>query len=97
MFTLAHFTVIGKSEKRVDHVLIQPFLLYYINYVVLMQTSTEKPLLSGPLRDLPSLIEVVKVAQCLLMINIQRLLCTVVKFHVVKKAKEAVLHFVQDF
>ena len=54
MFTLAHFTVIGKSEKRVDHVLIQPFLLfYYINYVVLMQTSTEKPLLSGHLRDLP--------------------------------------------
>ena len=43
------------------------------------------------------LIEVVKVAQCLLMINIQRLLCTVVKFHVVKEAKEAVLHFLQDF
>ena len=31
------------------------------------------------------------------MINIQRLLCTVVKFHVVKEAKEAVLHFGQDF
>ena len=53
MFTLAHSTVIAKSEKRVDHVLIQPFLLYYINYVVLMLTSTEKPLLSGHLRDLP--------------------------------------------
>ena len=30
-------------------------------------------------------------------INIQRLLCTVIKFHVVKEAKEAVLYFVQDF
>ena len=28
---------------------------------------------------------------------IQRLLCTVIKFHVVKEAKEAVLYFVQDF
>ena len=35
-----------------------------------------------------------KIAQCLLTINIQRLLCTVIKFHVVK---EAVLYFVQDF
>ena len=33
----------------------------------------------------------------LLMINIQWLLCTVIKFHVVKEAKEAVLYFVQDF
>ena len=31
------------------------------------------------------------------MITIQRLLCTVRKFHVVKGAKEAVLYFVQDF
>ena len=31
------------------------------------------------------------------MINIQQLLCTVIKFHVVKEAKEAVLYFVQDF
>ena len=35
------------------------------------------------------------------MINIQRvplcLLCTMVEFHVVKEAKEAVLYFVQDF
>ena len=29
--------------------------------------------------------------------NLQRLLCTVLKFHVVKEAKEAVLYFVQDF
>ena len=36
-------------------------------------------------------------AQCLLTINIQWLLCTVIKFHVVKEAKEAVLYFVQDF
>ena len=33
-------------------------------------------------------------SQCLLTINIQRLLCTVIKFHVVK---EAVLYFLQDF
>ena len=31
------------------------------------------------------------------MMNLQRLLCTVLKFHVVKEAKEAVLYFVQDF
>ena len=36
-------------------------------------------------------------AQCLLTINIQWLLCTVIKFHVVKEAKEAVLYFLQDF
>ena len=31
------------------------------------------------------------------MINFQRLLCTVIKFHVVKEGKEAVLYFsVQD-
>ena len=36
-------------------------------------------------------------AQCLLTINIQRLLCTVIKFHVVEETKEAVLYFVQDF
>ena len=43
------------------------------------------------------LIVVLKIGQCLLMINIQRLLCTVIKFHVVKEAKEAVLYFLQDF
>ena len=43
------------------------------------------------------LIVVLKIAQCLLMINIQRLLCPVIKFHVVKEAKEAVLYFLQDF
>ena len=31
------------------------------------------------------------------MINSQWLLCTVIKFHVVKEAKEAVLFFPQDF
>ena len=30
------------------------------------------------------------------MFNFQRLLCNVIKFHVVKEAKEAVLYFVQD-
>ena len=32
-----------------------------------------------------------------LAINFQWLLCTVIKFHVVKEAKEAALYFVQDF
>ena len=31
------------------------------------------------------------------MINIQQLLWTVIKFHVVEEAKEAVLYFVEDF
>ena len=31
------------------------------------------------------------------MINIQWLLCTVIKFHIIKEAKKAVLFFVQDF
>ena len=38
--------------------------------------------------------------QCLLTISSQRSLCAVIKFHVVKGAKEAkdaVLYFVQDF
>ena len=59
-----------------------------------------KPLLSGHLPDLPKCPlnrGFVKIAHCLLTINIQRLLCTVIKFHVVKEAKEAVLYFVQDF
>ena len=38
-------------------------------------------------------IEVFNIAQCLLTINFQRLLCTVIKFLVVK---EAVLYFLQD-
>ena len=33
----------------------------------------------------------------LLTINIQQLLCTVIKLHVVKEGKEDVLYFVQDF
>ena len=59
-----------------------------------------KPLQSGHLRVLPKckgfrLIQgFVKITQCLLTINIQRLLCTVIKFRVVK---EALLFFVQDF
>ena len=36
-------------------------------------------------------------AQCLLTINFQRLLCNMIKTHVIRKAKEALLFFVQDF
>ena len=39
----------------------------------------------------------VKITLCLLTINIQQLLWTVIKLHVVKETKEAVLYFVQDF
>ena len=43
------------------------------------------------------LIVFCKIAQCLLTINIQRLLYTVIKVQFVKEAKEVVLYFVQDF
>ena len=35
---MAHFTVTGANEAGVDLVLIQPFLLYYVNHVVVMLT-----------------------------------------------------------
>ena len=38
-FWIAHFTVTGGNEAGVDLVLIQPFLLFYVNHVVLMLTS----------------------------------------------------------
>ena len=38
-FLIVHFTVTGGNEGGVDHVLIQFFLLYYVNHVVLMVTS----------------------------------------------------------
>ena len=63
--------------------------------------STVKPLLSGHLRTFPSvrLIEVVKIAQCLLTINIQRLRCTRIKLHVVKEAirSSSSLPFITNF
>ena len=36
---IVYFTVTGGNEVRVDHVLIQPFLFYYVNQVVFMLTS----------------------------------------------------------
>ena len=36
---IAHCTVAGENEAGVDLVLIQPFLLYYVNHVFLMLTS----------------------------------------------------------
>ena len=70
-----------------------------------------KPLLSGHLRDLPKspliriliegvrLIEVVKIAQCLLTINIQWLFCTMIKLHIVKEAiqSSSPLPFITNF
>ena len=45
------------------------------------------------------LIEFVKIAQCLLTINIQQLLCTVIKLHVVKEAiqSSSSLPFITNF
>ena len=75
--------------------------------VVDVCASIEKPLFSGQLRDLPKCPVnrrcqlnrglFVKIVQCSLTINIQQLLWTVIKFHVVEEAKEAVLYFVEDF
>ena len=44
-------------------------------------------------------MEVVKIAQCLLTINIQRLLCTVKKLHVVKEGIQSLssLPFITNF
>ena len=39
---MVHFTVTAENEAGVDLVLIQPFLLYYVNHVVLMPTSIFK-------------------------------------------------------
>ena len=37
--TIGHFTVMDGSEAEGDLVLIQTFLLYYVNQVILMLTS----------------------------------------------------------
>ena len=36
---ISHFTVVDGSEAEGDLVLIQTFLLYYVNQVILMLTS----------------------------------------------------------
>ena len=38
-YSIGHFTVIDGSEAEGDLVLIQTFLLYYVNQVILMLTS----------------------------------------------------------
>ena len=38
-FLIGHFTVTDKSEAGVDLVLIQTFVLYYVNQVIFMLTS----------------------------------------------------------
>ena len=66
-----------------------------------MILNTVKPQLSGHFGTFPSvrLTEVVKIAFLFLTINIQRLLCAVIKFHVVKKAIQSLssLPFVTNF
>ena len=42
MSVIVHFTVTGGNEAGVDLVLIQPFLLCYVNHFVLMLTSIFK-------------------------------------------------------
>ena len=39
---IGHFTVTGGNKTEVDIVLIQPFLLYYVNHVFLIQTGIFK-------------------------------------------------------
>ena len=39
-YVIAQFTLTGENEVGVDLVLIQPFLLYYVNHFVLMLTSS---------------------------------------------------------
>ena len=38
LWSIAHFTVTGANETGVDLGLIQPFLLYHVNHVVVMLT-----------------------------------------------------------
>ena len=40
LFAIVHFTVTGENEAGVDLVLIQPFLLYYVNHVILIVMLT---------------------------------------------------------
>ena len=40
VISIAHFTVTSENETEDDLVLIQPFLLYYVNHGFLMLTST---------------------------------------------------------
>ena len=61
---------------------------YFRNFTVSFGTFPSVHLKEGV-----RLIEVCK--NCPMFV--QRLLCTVIKFHVVEEAKEAVLYFVQDF
>ena len=68
------------------------------NYRKNNNNNTVKPPLSGHLRDLPKSplnrgCPLNRVCKNYAMFNFQRLLCTVIKFHVVK---EAALYFVQD-
>ena len=42
MYLITHFTVIYGNKDGVDLVLIQPFLLSYVNHVVLLLTSIFK-------------------------------------------------------
>ena len=39
LFIIAHFTVTGENKAAVDLVLIQTFLLYYVNQVFLILTA----------------------------------------------------------
>ena len=39
MVRIVHFTITAENETGVDLVLIQPFLLYYVNHDALMLTG----------------------------------------------------------
>ena len=65
---------------------------FYYDTVKTLQADTFETFPSVCLMEGVRLIEVCKNCAMLLKINIQWLLCTVIKFHVVKEGKEAVLY-----
>ena len=88
---LQPFTWHPKRQMRKDHRKVYDMPLFVFVYkshpwVCSHYSETSiKRTPSGP-SQVSAYIEVVKIAQCLLTINFQRLLCTVIKLHVVKEA-----------
>ena len=78
-------------SKRTENVLFSFFLhkttkRYSFKKIFAVLSITVKPLLCGHLRDRP-LNRGCPLNRCLLTINIERLLCTVIKFHVLEETQ----------
>ena len=78
-----------------------PICMAISNITMLILKTFRNLYLADTFGTFPSvrLIEVVKLAQCLFTISIQLLLCTVIKFHVVKEAiqSSSSLPFITNF